>query len=459
MILCKLNLEISRGERVAMVGINGSGKTTVFRILARQLEPTRGKVFWAKGLRVCYLPQQPVMNTDETVRQVAMKPFDESMRMEHAMRHLSAEMASATGIRLGELMAEYARLEGQHAVAGGFGWEYRIEEVLAGVGLGMTDRDKPSRLLSGGEQGRLALAGALLSDADLLVLDEPANHLDLEAVQWLEKYLTRSPAAVLLVSHDRYLLDRVATKVYELLDGCTESYPGNYTDYVGQREIRQLNWQRQFEQDQAYIDKQRDFIARFHASGSRSREARGRKTRLERQLKAGEFITRAPQDQRRLKLRISSTGRISSSGMRMTGVSKSFGSQRIIDNLTLEVPAGQKLAILGPNGVGKTTLLRIILGEEPADAGTITLGHGQTIGYYDQKQSALDDSLTVLQQMKKLAGSANDGQLRGFLAPFLFTGEDVFKPVATLSGGERSRLLLAKLFYDRPNLLVLDEPT
>ncbi len=458
-LLRGLNLEVSKGERVALVGANGSGKTTIFRILARHLAPTRGEVFWRKGLQVGYLPQQSRLETDQTVAEVARGPFAELGRMERRLGELSGEMAEAGGKRLGRLMAEYGRLEARHAVAGGFAWEHRVEEVLAGVGFAPADRDKSCCQLSGGEQGRLALAGLLLGEADLLLLDEPTNHLDLEAVQWLEHFLGGLPAAVVMVSHDRYFLDRLASKVYELSGGATESYPGNYSNYLQERGIRRLHRQRQFEKDQAYIAKERNFVARFHASGSRSREARGRATRLARQLNAGEFITEADRGEKTLSLRMSAQSRGSNLAVRMADVSKAFGEQKIVEALTFDLYSREKMAILGPNGVGKTTVLRMALGLTEPDAGQVKVGKGMTVGHYDQKQSGLDDSLTVLAQMRAFTGEAADGPLRALLARFLFRGEEVFKPVAALSGGERSRLLLARLLYQRPNFLVLDEPT
>ncbi len=458
-LLRGLNLEISRGERVALVGANGTGKTTVFKILAKELLPTHGNILWAKGLRIGYLTQQPRMETDETVREVARKPFAELVQTETRMRELSARMAHESGETLGQLMRQYGQLEARHTAAGGFAWEHRVEQVLAGVGFAEDQRDRPCRVLSGGQQCRLALASILLGGADLLLLDEPTNHLDLEAVQWLEKYLNRLDAAVLLVSHDRYLLDRVATKVYELRNGVTEVYPGNYSNYVSEQKIRNLHRQRQFEKDQAYIAKERNFIARFHASGSRSREARGRATRLERQLKAGEFLTDSPRDDRTLSLKVAAGSRGSNLAVRATGLTKAFGAEPIVNDLTFDLYGGHKLAILGANGVGKTTILRMVLGEEAPDSGTIKVGSGMTIGYYDQKQTGLDDSLTVLDQMRTLVGEADEGTLRSFLARFLFAGKDVFKCVGTLSGGEKSRLLLAKLLYRKPNFLILDEPT
>ena len=458
-VLRGLNLEISAGERVALVGPNGSGKTTIFRILAGQLEPTSGKVFRAKSVAMGYLPQEAKVTGDQTVRQVARHGLAELPKMERRMRQLSEEMAEATGDRLGRLMAEYGRLEARHTAAGGFAWEHRIEQVLTGVGFGHQERDRPCRLLSGGQQRRLALAEVLLGRADLLLLDEPTNHLDLRGVQWLEKYLARTQAAVLLVSHDRYLLDRLATKIYELSDGVTQAYPGNYTGFVQQRRIRDLQRQRQVEADRAYVAKEQDFIARFHASTSRSREARGRATRLQRQLKAGELVTHVPRQDKKLALKIAAGSRGSDLAVRMRGVCKAFDGAAIVQDLSLDLRGGHKLAILGPNGVGKTTLLRMVMGQEAPDAGSIKVGQGMTVGYYDQKQVGLDGSLTVLQQMKLLAGSPDEAGLRSFLAQFLFTGDDVFKPVATLSGGQRSRLLLARLLHHRPNFLILDEPT
>ncbi len=458
-VLGGVTVDLYAGERVALVGPNGSGKTTILRILARALLPTSGKVVWGKNVRVGYLPQQPRLETDQTVRAVASRPFAEVVKMEARLRELSAAMAAASGEALGRLMKQYGQLEARHQAAGGFSWEHRVEEVLAGVGFAPDERDKPCRVLSGGQQCRLALASVLLGGANLLLLDEPTNHLDLEGVQWLEKYLVKLPAAVMLISHDRYLLDRVVMKVHELGGGRTELYPGNYTRYVQERTIRRLHRRRQYEKDQATIARERDFIARFHASGSRSREARGRATRLERRLKAGELLTDPVRDEQALSLKIHAGSRGSDQALVLDGITKAFGDTPIVEDLSLKLRGGGKLAILGPNGVGKTTVLRMALGTEPPDAGTAVIGKGMTVGYYDQKQLGLDESLTVLEQMAAFAGTADEHVLRSWLARFLFTGQEVFKAVGSLSGGERSRLLLARLLFSRPNFLILDEPT
>lgn len=463
-VFAEVELSIARGDKIALVGPNGAGKTTLLRVILGLEEPSEGYVHRARGLRMGYLPQEPEFPSQQTLHGEMLDLFEPLREQERALVSLADEIACAEDPSA--LMQRYARAEQRFELAGGYTYETRIRRVLSGLGFGPDTYEWPISLLSGGQVTRALLARLLLQEPELLILDEPTNHLDLAALEWTEGYLQGWPHSLLLVSHDRYFLDRVVSRVWELNHGVLECYRGNYTRYVAQRRARRTRRLREYQEQQEFIAKTEEFIRRYKA-GQRSKEARGRETRLKRL----ERIQPPPTD-RQMRLQLSSTLRAGDNVLTSNGAlighqtrpeaarNGGKGSQRleIFDTGSFLVQRGQRVALLGPNASGKTTLLRTILGEIEPLSGRIRIGASVRIGYLPQAQDWLDPSKTALEQLLEVS-DLRVGQARDLLARFLFTGDEVFKEIRNLSGGERSRLALAILAVRGANFLLLDEPT
>lgn len=462
LVLSGVDLELHTGQIVALVGANGVGKTTLLRLIAGQLAPDTGTVTRSKGLEVGYLPQEPDLQAGQTLREAVAEAFTELMAMEAKLLRLSEEVAAAhDDPRLDDLLSQYDRLRARFEAAGGYRFEQRLDEVLGGLGFTPADASLSVSALSGGQKCRAALARLLLQDRQFLLLDEPTNHLDIDAVRWLEKFLAGHHGGALIVSHDRYLLDRLAERTLECVAGGVVAYAGNYSAYVEARELRRLTQQRQYEKDQAFIAREQDYIAR-HGAAKRPKQARGRRTRLERRLEAGGLTTEKPAEQRTLSMRFAPPPRPTTFGrelVRLEGLRKAYGPKELFANLDLTVHAGQRLGITGPNGTGKTTLLRILLGQVPADAGSVYLNPAARVGYFAQEPEQLDLERTIVAEIIAVRPDLLERDARNVAAGFLFTGEDPFKKLGQLSGGEQSRLRFMKLILSAPELLILDEPT
>ncbi|HEX2972681.1 MAG TPA: ABC-F family ATP-binding cassette domain-containing protein [Tepidisphaeraceae bacterium] len=452
----KLNITIYEGERVGLIGANGSGKTTLFKVLTGHLVPDAGSVAISKGTRIGHLAQDPVFDPANTVLDEAELAFAELHRLAHQLRDLENEMAANQGEALEKILRQYQTVQHEFDLAGGYAWRHKLEATLQGVGLEPSTWQQNVQTLSGGQRSRLALARLLISEPDLLLLDEPTNHLDLVAIEWLEKYLLSFKGAVLLISHDRFLLDRLATRIVWLHELHLDSFPGNYTAFVQQRELIELTQQRAFEQQQAYIEKQQEFIRRFQA-GQRSKEARGRATRLERMLKSDEVIQQVASEHR-IRFSLNTDQRAGDQVLNARELSKAYGENKLWDDISLSIRRGDRVGIIGPNGSGKTTLLQVLLGEKDADAGQIKWGANLSIGYYDQRLGEFDPDNSVLEEAWG-DRDVKEKEVRDTLAVLLFRGEDVYKPIRLLSGGERARVRLTQLLLDKPNVLLLDEPT
>lgn len=452
----KLCLTVYEGERVGFIGANGSGKTTLFRVLVGQLIPDAGTVAISKGIKIGYLTQDPVFDPENAVIDEAELAFAELHRLAHRLRELEHEMAGKAGDELQKVLAQYQHAQHEFDLAGGYAWRHKLEATLLGVGLERITWQQNVQTLSGGQRSRLALARLLISEPDLLLLDEPTNHLDLNAIEWLERYLLSFKGAVILISHDRFLLDRLATRIVWLHDLHIDSFPGNYSAFVQQRAMIELTQQRQYEQQQAYIEKQQEFIRRFGA-GQRSKEARGRATRLQRMMNSDEMIKKVSVE-RHMRLSLNTDRRAGDQVLVLRDLSKAYGENRLWQDVALLVNRGERIGIIGPNGSGKTTLLRVLLGEDEADGGTIKWGANLNIGYYDQKLDDFDPENTIMEEVRE-GRDAKEKEVRDVLAMMLYRGEDVHKPIGLLSGGERARVRLAELLLDRPNVLLLDEPT
>jgi ATP-binding cassette subfamily F protein 3 len=455
-IFAGIGFQMAEREHVALVGVNGAGKSTVLRSIAGTETPTAGTISLATGARVTYLPQEAKFESDRTVREEARLAFAEALAAADHMREIEQAMATATGAELDDLLHEYDRLHVRFESFGGYEVEHRTDEVLMGLGFVEAQFEEPVQRLSGGQKTRLALAKALLADPDLLLLDEPTNHLDLAMLEWLETFLRSWSGACLIVSHDRYFLDRVTTRTLELSFGRLEDYPAPYARYLVLREERRSRQIQEYEEQQAFIVRTEEFIRKYKA-GQRSREARGRQTRLERM----ERLER-PREQEGLKLKLNSAVRsgrdvLTVSPLRV-GYDDPDGVQQLLTTPSLIIERGERVALVGPNGSGKTTLLRTLVGELKPLKGRISLGANVKLGYYAQGHEGLPATGTPL---SIILGSQPMGEeaARTYLGRFLFSDDAVFKPVASLSGGERSRLALGLLLLRQANFLVLDEPT
>ena len=451
------NLSVERGERVGLIGANGSGKSTLFKLIVGELPPDAGSVSVADGVKLGHLTQDPTFTPGGTVIDEAELAFRELHDLAHRLRDLEHAMAEQSGDALQKTLDKYQKLQHEFDLAGGYVWHHKLEATLLGVGLGRETWEQAVETLSGGQRSRLALAQLLINAPDVLLLDEPTNHLDLAAIEWVENYLADFKGAVILISHDRFLLDRLATRIAWLTPAKVRSYPGNYSAFVAQRELQELSQQRAFEEQQADIDKQKEFIRRFGA-GQRSKEAKGREKRLNRLLSSDQVI-QAVETQKQIHLKISTDQRAGDRVLAVRELSKSYDQKRLWHSLKFEVKRGERIGIIGPNGSGKSTLLRVLLGEEDADDGEVRWGANLNIGYYDQRLDEFNADNTVYDEVSAGREEAGIQMIRDVLALMLFRGDDIEKPVGLLSGGERARVRLAQLLLDRPNVLVLDEPT
>ncbi|MEN3333317.1 MAG: ATP-binding cassette, subfamily er 3 [Blastocatellia bacterium] len=452
-VLRGVTLQINPGERVGLVGRNGAGKTTIFRLLTRREEADSGEVIRLRGLCIGLLEQQPIFAGDKSIRDEALSVFVALREMEGEITRLEHEMAERRGAALDEVMHVYSDLRHRYEIEGGFTYQAQAESVLIGLGFKSDEMARPADQLSGGQKARLALTKLLLSEPDVLLLDEPTNHLDVNAVEWLEDFLSEYKRAFVIISHDRFLLDRTATKMIEIDAGRANVYTGNYTAYVKQREERRLVQQREYDQQQELIARTEEFIRR-NIAGQKTKQAKSRRKMLEKLARVD-----AVRDDRTASFGLKEVARAGDNVLAVADVAVGYGQKALARDIAFLLRRGERLGIIGPNGTGKTTFLKTLIGDlDPLDGG-FTWGANVHLEYFDQELESLDLSSTVIEEIAVAAPRATPNELRGYLARFLFTGDDIFKPVAGLSGGEKSRLALAKLIYSRANVLVLDEPT
>ena len=452
LILDDISVAIEHGDRIGLIGRNGTGKTTLIKIINGMLANFKGKVVSAKGLHIGYLSQEPELARDCALRQEMLKVFEKQRALEDEMLLLAEEMETA---ETPDLLAEYARIQEQHEQLGGYDYEHEINRILGGLGFSEIDYNLPIHVLSGGQKSRATLAKLLLEKPDLLLFDEPTNHLDINGIEWLENYLNiEYNGAVLVVSHDRYFLDKVVRKVWELEEHKIKIYRGNYSKYVETKQVEQLVGEREFKKQQAYIAHEEEFI-RLNIAGQRTREAQGRRKRLARL----ERVEKPRSDAPTLKLNFTPEARGGNDILRCQNVGKTFGDKVIFTNLNFEVYRSDIIGIIGANGTGKTTLFRMILGDEAPTQGEMWVGPTLKLGYYTQELEGLNPDNEIINEIWALRPKQTQGEIRSFLAKFLFSGDDVFKRIGNLSGGEQSRILLAKLLLENANVLLLDEPT
>ena len=456
-VLKNVSFHIEDHEKAAIVGINGAGKTTLLRIIVGEMIPDDGQVVLARDKTLGYPAQNSTVDTSHTIYEELLSVKADLLRLEEKIRECENNMKHAEGDALEDLMKQYTSLT--HAFETGGGYLYRSELVGVLKGLGFTEDEfsKPVATLSGGQKTRVALGRLLLQNPDLIILDEPTNHLDMNSIAWLETYLLNYKGAVLIVSHDRYFLDRIAGKVIEIDQSKATTFMGNYSDYAVKKEqLRVAAWnaymnqQREIKHQEEVIEKLKSFNREKSIKRAESRE---------KMLDKIEVIEKPSEVRTDMKLTL--TPRILSGNDVLTveHLAKSFDSHKLFTDVNFEIKRGEHVAIIGDNGSGKTTLLKILNGLVPADQGTFRLGSNVEIGYYDQEHHVLHSEKTLFEEISDDYPYLNNTQIRNVLAAFLFTGEDVFKRISDLSGGERGRVSLAKLVLSNANFLILDEPT
>ncbi len=461
-ILRNVNMYINEKERVGLVGPNGAGKTTLLKVITSEIQRDQGEIYHAKKARIGYLPQDGGLDSEKTIWEEMLSVFEPIRKIEKQLRQLEQQMGSEKvlqdQIQYQRILHQYSQLQETFEKEDGYSYEARIRGALHGLGLGELDWvHTPIPHLSGGQKTRLALAKLLLEAPDLLILDEPTNHLDLEALTWLEQTLSNYTGALLVVSHDRYFLDRFVETIYEISRACVTRYPGNYSAYVKARAEKIALWEKEYEQQQNEIRRMEEFIQRNLARASTTKRAQSRRKALERMEK----ISAPPKPEKKADIRFSTK---TTSGRKVLQVENlAIGykeeSTPLITSLTFELQRGERVALIGPNGIGKTTLLKTLAGHLPPYSGNVYYGTGVEIDYYDQEQEDLDPTSSVLEELWKDHPTLDQRTIRSYLGQFLFSGEEVFKQVGELSGGEKARLSLAKRMLKQANLLLMDEPT
>lgn len=451
-VLINASLVLQEKERVGLVGVNGCGKSTFLQCLTGNLAPDAGVCSHSAFISIGYLQQLVSIEPDCTAWDAVMGGFPELLEQRSALALLEEQISSASS-PAASLLERYSRITEAYERANGYACETTVRRVLSGLGFSSQQFSQSWQSFSGGEKTRLNLARLLATKRDVLILDEPTNHLDLQSLEWLENYLLSYSGAILLVSHDRRFLERVATRMVHLHNGLISSYPGSYSHYLQQRAREELSAQRAYEKQQEYICRTEEYIRRYKA-GIKSKQARGRQSQLDR-------LERLDRDPISKSIKLASASEASESGqivLQAENLHKSYGIRRILAGAELILRRGERLALVGPNGCGKTTLLQILAGALSCDEGQVQLGSRVRLAYFDQENENLRPGNTVLEEIVNNS-SLNPGEARNRLGAMLFHGDDVFKPVTALSGGERARLTLLKMIITEGNLLILDEPT
>lgn len=456
-VIKNASFHIEDYEKAAIIGINGAGKSTLLKIIVGSLPADSGVVTFAKDKSFGYLAQHQAVDSENTILDELLTVKQEVLDLEMQIRRTEQDMKTASGVQLEQLLNKYTNMTHRFEELNGYAYKSEVTGVLKGLGFEEADFARTVSTLSGGQKTRIALGKLLLQKPDLIMLDEPTNHLDLNSIAWLETYLLNYRGAVIIVSHDRYFLDRIATKIIEIDNGVVSSFSGNYSDYAVQKEQLRaaqmnayLNQQREIKHQEAVIEKLRQF--------NREKSIRRAESR-EKLLDKMEVLDKPVEVNADMRLQLTPHRASGNDVMQIQGLSKRFDDNLLFENVSFEIKRGEHVAIIGDNGTGKTTLLKIINELLPPDTGTIRLGANVEIGYYDQEHHVLHMDKTLFDEISDDYPYLTNTQIRNTLAAFLFTGDDVFKQVRSLSGGERGRVSLAKLMLSEANFLILDEPT
>ena len=450
-VLTGIYWQIDQGERIGLVGPNGCGKTTLLRLITEESLPDDGQLHRQRGLNIGFLTQEPIFDPELTVMDAALDGFADVLALQHRLHDLEKIMAE--GENSDAVLNDYGHLRDQYEHMGGYATEARAKAILFGLGFCETDLKLSTQVLSGGQKNRLALAQLLAREPDLLLLDEPTNHLDLQAIEWLEYFLSDYAKAFVIISHDRTFLERTVTKIVDLERGVVEQYSGNYSFYIQEKEQRRAQQQKAYRAQQAHIERTEEYIRR-NIAGQKTKQAQSRRRALEKLDRVERVV-----EQRDIVLRFNATTRGGDRVLQVEDLSKAYPNRPLFSDLNFTLWQGERLGIIGPNGSGKSVLLKIFMEQLAPDAGRAILGRGLEVGYYAQTRQDLNPNLSVLEEIWSLTPSVPEEEIRNFLGAFLFSGDDVERETGSLSGGEQSRVALAKLMRLPLNLLVLDEPT
>ncbi|MDO4632971.1 MAG: ABC-F family ATP-binding cassette domain-containing protein [Eubacteriales bacterium] len=456
-ILEDVSFHVEDREKVAVVGINGAGKTTLLKIILQRMQADSGEAVFSKDATIGYLAQHEAVSSEKTIYEELLTVKEQVIRMEERIRSLELEMKHLTGEALENVLETYNRLSVEFDRQNGYAWQSELIGVLKGLGFAEDEFDKKIDTLSGGQKTRVALGKLLLSSPDIIFLDEPTNHLDMNSIAWLESYLVNYPGAVVIVAHDRYFLNKVVTKIVELDRGRATVFQGNYSQYAQKKAMLREAAQKAYLNQQQEIRHQEQVIAKLK-SFNREKSIKRAESR-EKMLDKIERLERPSEVNSEIHLHLEPRILSGNDVLKVEGLSKSFGPLQLFSDLNFEIKRGEKVAVIGNNGTGKTTLLKILNEVIEADSGSFTLGSKVQIGYYDQEHHVLHMEKTLFEEISDDYPTLTNTQIRNTLAAFLFTGDDVFKRISDLSGGERGRVSLAKLMLSEANFLILDEPT
>ncbi|MFJ8268293.1 ABC-F family ATP-binding cassette domain-containing protein [Peribacillus asahii] len=459
LILSNMKLEVQHKDRIALVGRNGAGKSTLLKIIAGQLSYDGGEIIQPKGVTIGYMAQDTGLESELSIWDEMLTVFNHLISQEQTLRQLEEKMANpdifSNEAVYQKVLSEYDALQVQFKESGGYQYEADIRSVLHGLQFGSFDPSTPISTLSGGQKTRLALGKLLLTKPDILILDEPTNHLDIETLSWLEQYLQSYQGAVLIVSHDRYFLDKVVNQVYEISRHSMKKYHGNYSSYLVRKAEDFERDMKQFEKQQGEIEKLRDFVQRNITRASTTKRAQSRRKQLEKM----EILDRPQGDQKSASFSFQIEKQSGNEVLQLNELTIGYQNEKVAKHINVRITKGESIALVGPNGVGKSTLLKTIIDKMPALSGDIHFGTNVQVSYYDQEQANLVSNKRVLNELWDEHALKPEKEIRTVLGNFLFSGDDVLKTVSTLSGGEKARLALAKMMMEKGNFLILDEPT